>query len=177
MRLIPYKPLDVDEPRDLVAAIRARRGGALLKLDRMLLHSPPLAAGWNTFFRAVRTELAVPAKLAELAICAVAILNHADYEYVHHAPLFVASGGTDDQLQALRDVGGDGAPSRAFDAAELAVIALAVEMTRSVRLGPDTLAVARTALRSDRHVVEIVGVIAAYNMVSRFLVALEVDPE
>ena len=36
---------------------------------------------------------------------------------------------------------------------------------------------ARRALGSDRHLVEIVGVIAAYNMVSRFLVALGVEPE
>jgi alkylhydroperoxidase family enzyme len=32
-------------------------------------------------------------------------------------------------------------------------------------------------LPDDRHVVEIVGVIATYNMVSRFLVALGVEPE
>ena len=47
MSVIPYVPRDVAEPRALVDAIRARRGGALLNLDRMLLHSPPFAAGWS----------------------------------------------------------------------------------------------------------------------------------
>ena len=62
MAAIPYQPQDLAEPRDLVAAIRARRGGRLLNLDRMLLHSPPLARGWNGYMGAVRTELAVSPK-------------------------------------------------------------------------------------------------------------------
>jgi len=44
-------------------------------------------------------------------------------------------------------------------------------------VGSATTQAARTALANDRHLVEIVGVIAAYNMVSRFLVALGVEPE
>ena len=155
MSVIPYQPKDIDEPRELVAAIRARRGGALLNLDRMLLHSPPLAAGWNGFLRAVRSELSVSPKLRELAICVVAVLNHADYEYCQHAPEFLKSGGSAAQLDALGRAGMSAIDARAFDAAEGAVIALA----------------------NDRNVVEIVGVIATYNMVSRFLVALGVEPE
>jgi alkylhydroperoxidase family enzyme len=176
-RVIPYLPADIDEPRELVAAIRARRGGTLLNLDRMLLHSPPLAAGWNGYLRAVRTELSVSPKLRELAICAVALLNRAEYEYLHHAPVFLDAGGTNAQLDALRRIDDIGASSPAFDAAERAILTLAIEMTRSVTLGPDTLAAARGALADDRQVVEIVGAIAAYNMVSRVLVALDVEPE
>ncbi|MEO8305808.1 MAG: carboxymuconolactone decarboxylase family protein [Betaproteobacteria bacterium] len=177
MRAIPYVPLDIDEPRELVAAIRARRGGTLLNLDRMLLHSPPLAAGWNTLLRAVRTELAVPPKLRELAMCAVAVLNHAEYEFHHHAPLFLGAGGTTSQLDALRSVCDTGTESPAFDKAERTVLMLAIEMTRTVQLGPTTLAAARDALADDGQLVEIVGVIAAYNMVSRVIVALEIEPE
>jgi hypothetical protein len=44
----PVPPTDVAEPADLVAAIRARRGGSLLNLDRMILHSPPFARGFDT---------------------------------------------------------------------------------------------------------------------------------
>jgi alkylhydroperoxidase family enzyme len=177
MRVIPYLPADIDEPHELVAAIRARRGGTLLNLDRMLLHSPPLAAGWNLFLRAVRTELSVSPRLRELAICAVALLNRAEYEFIHHGPLFVAAGGSEAQLDALRRIDDAGAASPAFDAAERAILTLAIEMTRSVAPGPDTLAAARAALADDRQVVEIVGVIATYNMVSRVLVALDVEPE
>ena len=177
MSVIPYVPKDIDEPRELVAAIRARRGGTLLNLDRMLLHSPPLAAGWNGFLRSVRSELAIAPKLRELAICAVALLNCADYEYRQHAPEFLKSGGSAAELDALARLGTSGVDPTAFGATERAVLALAVEMTRAVQVGGATMASVRAALGDDRHVVEIVGIIATYNMVSRFLVALGIEPE
>jgi alkylhydroperoxidase family enzyme len=177
MSFIPYLPQDLAEPSELVAAIRERRGGKLLNLDRMLLHSPPLAQGWNAYLRAVRTELAVSPKLRELAICAIARLNHADYEFHHHAPEFLRAGGTAAQLDALGHVGELNMALSAFDAAERAVLGLAMEMTRDVKVSVATMAAVRAALGTDRQVVEIVAVVAAYNMVSRFLVALGVEPE
>ena len=89
---IPFVPADIAEPAEVVAAIRARRGGELLTLDRMLLHSPALAAGWNTFLGAVRESLVVDRRLRELAMCTVAVLNGAEYEYTQHAPLYIAAG-------------------------------------------------------------------------------------
>src|SRR4051795_1194573 len=93
MGVIPLRPQDLAEPREIVDAIRQRRGGALLNLDRMLLHSPALAGAWNNFLRTIRTELDVPLKLRELAICAVAIVNGAEYEYRQHSPIFLKAGG------------------------------------------------------------------------------------
>lgn len=174
---IPYVPADLREPATLVAAIRARRGGELLNLDRMLLHSPPYAEGWNTFLGAVRSQLTLPAKLRELAICAVGRLNGADYEVVQHGPLFLGAGGNDAQLAALTDSARAAHDASLFDATERAVLALTVAMTEDVAVPAGVLAAARAALGDDRKVVELVGVIAAYNMVSRFLVALGVEPE
>lgn len=176
MARIPYLPADLREPADLVDAIRARRGGRLLNLDRMLLYSPPLAAGWNAHLRAVRTQLELDPKLRELAICAVAALNGADYEFVHHAPEFLAAGGSEHQLQALRAPDRALADAELFDSAQRAALALTVEMTRDVAVADATFAAALAAL-GPRAVVELVGVIATYNMVSRFLVALGVEPE
>jgi len=177
MRLIPYQPHDVDEPQELVAAIRARRGGTLLNLDRMLLHSPPLARGWNGYLRAVRTELAVSPKLRELAICVVAVLTGADYEFGQHGPEFLKAGGTVPELDAVARIAAADLDTTTFDAQEQAIIGLATEMTTSVRVRRATLEAARAALANDRQMVEMVGVIATYNMVSRFLVALDVEPE
>jgi alkylhydroperoxidase family enzyme len=180
MPVVPYVAADIAEPHDIVAAIRARRGGTLLNLDRMLLHSPPLAAGWNGFLRAVRTELEVSPRLRELAICMVAILNGAEYEFLQHAPEFLKAGGTPVQLDALRQAGrapGDAAALAAFDPAERPIIELASAMTRGIDVPSGIMDSARAAVVNDRHLVEIVGVIATYNMVSRFLVALHVEPE
>src|SRR5918999_288135 len=56
MPRIPFVPADVKEPKALVDAVRARRGGELLELDRLLLHSPALTEGWNFHLNQVRTK-------------------------------------------------------------------------------------------------------------------------
>jgi alkylhydroperoxidase family enzyme len=173
---IPYVPADLAEPADVVAAIRARRGGELIALDRMLLHSPPLAAGWNGFLGAVRTGLAVDRRLRELAMCTVAVLNGAEYEYVQHAPLYIAAGASPQQAQALRDPDAARSDSALFDARERAALGVTIEMTRSVKVADASFAALRAFL-SERETVEFVAVVAAYNMVSRFLVATGIHPD
>ena len=49
-------------------------------------------------------------------------------------------------------------------------------MTRNIRVDPDLMKRLHTEL-GNTAVVELVSVIAAYNMVSRFLIALDVTPE
>lgn len=173
---IPLLPADTSEPRALVEAIRKRRGGTLLKLDRMLLHSPALAEGWNVYLGKVRNELSVPMRLRELAICAVAVFNGADYEYELHAPIFVRAGGTEEQAAALRQLDAPNFPIGLFPELEQDVIGLAREMTRQIQVaGP----LKRRLVRSlgAQQTVELIGTIATYNMVSRFLVALSIHTE
>jgi alkylhydroperoxidase family enzyme len=62
-----------------------------------------------------------------------------------------------------------------FDATQQAALRLALEMTRGVKVSDATFEAARHALGSDRHVFELIGVVAAYNMVSRILVAVGVE--
>lgn len=173
MPRIPYLPADLRDPTDLVDAIRARRGGALLNLDRALLHSPPLARGWNAFLGAIRSELGLAPKLRELVTCAVAALNGARYELHHHGPIFLRAGGTETQLAALARGDVDGP---VFDELERAVLRLVRETTRDVSVRDSTFAAVRERL-GDRGTLELVAIAAAYNMVSRVLVALDIEPE
>lgn len=169
---IPYVTDDKAGPPELVQAIRSRRaGGRLLNLDRMLLHSPNYAKGWNGLLGAIRGQLALPGKLRELAILAIAVLNKAEYEWFQHEPEFLKAGGTPQQLAALRKLD----PS-AFDATERAALELTVEMTRDVQPKKTTLDAVRKLLPDDQ-VVELAGTIAAYNMVSRFLLATGIEAE
>ena len=181
MPTIPYiTDADIQServPADLVSAIRARRANSqLLNLDRMLLHSPPIARGWNAYLGAIRKDLSISPLLRELAICAVAKLNRADYEWIQHAPELLAAGGTQAQLDALLDI--DTAPDNTsvFTDLERLVLTLTTEMTRDVEVAPKTMIALRDHL-PDREITEIVCVIAAYNMVSRYLVALGIEPE
>lgn len=170
-------PEQIRAEKDLVAQIEGRRAGGLLNLDRLLLNSPPFARGWNSHHGAVRAELELDQKLRELAICGVGILNGAEYEFEQHAPELRRAGGTGAQLHALRRFEAASKDESLFDAVERAVMRLTLEMTRYVRVSDETFASVRSALSDERHVVELVGVIATYNMVSRFLVALEVELE
>ena len=164
-------------PAELVAVIRSRRtNGNLLNLDRMLLHSPPIARGWNTFLGAIRKDLDVAPRLRELAICAVAKLNRAEYEWFQHAPEFLATGGTEAQLDAMLDIERASDNTAAFNALERLVLKLTEEMTRNIDVSAGTLD-ALSAHLPNREVTEIVCVIATYNMVSRYLVALGIEPE
>src|SRR5688572_896714 len=161
MARIPFVPLDVKEPKALVDAVRARRGSQLLELDRLLLHSPALTEGWNFHLNQVRTKLGLDPKLRELAMCGVAIINKAEYEFKAHLPLFVSAGGTEEQGKALRNPEAAMKDTRLFNELERATLALTYEMTKNVKVSDATFAAAREALGSDKLLVELAGVIAA----------------
>src|SRR4029077_13604407 len=178
MPRIPYRPHENAGPEEIVGPIRARRGGTLMNLDRMILHSVPFTVGWGGFLRAVRTDLSLPAKSRELAMCAVSALTNTQYELHHHAPHFLSAGGTKEQFDALADVKKASLNTILFDATDRAILRLVLEMTENVAVSDSTFAAVRDALGGDdRQTVELVGVIAAYNMVSRFVVALGVELE
>lgn len=176
----PRIPVVADEALgfdEVVSAIRQRRGGTLLNLDRMLLNSPAYAIGWNGFLGAVRNQLSLDARLRELAICTVAVLTRADYEYTQHAPEFLSAGGSQQQLDALHHLDEALQNTALFSAAERATLALTQEMTLNVQVSSTCFTALQHALPVAQQQVELVGVIAAYNMVARFLEALQVAPE
>jgi AhpD family alkylhydroperoxidase len=165
---IPYADPERPEVRELSERIRAERGG-VLHLYRMLLHSPPIAEGWLAYLTAIRHRSALPGALRELVIMRVAVLNGAPYEADHHAPIALREGVTQAQLDGLADW----APSDLFDARERAVLAYTDAMTRDVQVPAEVFQAVR-AVFDDKLLVELTATVAAYNMVSRFLEALEV---
>lgn len=173
---IPYKPTDAVVPQQMLDSILERRGGRLLNIDRMLLHSVPFTQGWGALLGKVRNELGLPEKLRELALCAVCGLCGAEYEMHHHGPLFLKAGGTPAQFNALRDLKHAIDRESLFTAVERAVLRLALEMTRQGRAPTGLLDKLRSEL-GETCLVELVGVIATYNMVARFVVTLGVEVE
>jgi alkylhydroperoxidase family enzyme len=128
-------------------------------------------------FGVIRGKLSVSLKLRELAICAIGVINEADYEWQAHAPIFLKAGGTQVQLDAIKKGVSDAMENtKLFDESERATLALTYEMTRNVTVKKDTMAKIRSILPTPQ-VVELIGTIAGYNMVSRFLVATGIDPE
>jgi len=180
MRIPDWTPEQKPQPPELLDAILARRGGALINLDKALLWSEPIARGWNVFLKEVRTGLPTSRKLRELGICTVALLTGADYEYHHHAPDFLISGGTQAELDALRhivDTDPRAVPTgAALGEVEKIIIQYAVQMTLDVKVSDSLFAELRRHF-DPTQILEITTAIATYNMVARILVALQISPE
>jgi alkylhydroperoxidase family enzyme len=173
MPRLPYVSPDLSEPADVVGAMRLRRGGSLNEADRLVLHSPAFARGFNVLMGAVRQSLGVPAYLRELAICGVGYLNRSEFEVVNHIPILRSSGATEAQIAALSDFVEAAENRTLFDDVERLVMRLTIEMTRDVEVSDATFSELVAVFPNSQEVVELVGTIAAYNMASRFLVALK----
>lgn len=168
MARIPYADCTSDAVRPLAERVAAERG-SVLHLYQMLLHSPPFAEGWLKYLTAVRHHSTLPGALRELIIMRVAILNNAPYEADQHAPIALREGVSQEQLDALADW----PDSPLFSDAERAVLAYTDTMTRQVQV-PDAVFAAVAACYPAPQIVEITATVAAYNMVSRFLEALQI---
>ncbi|WP_240648761.1 carboxymuconolactone decarboxylase family protein [Variovorax beijingensis] len=156
------------ELAEVESRIMAERGRVSL-LYQVLLNSGPIASGWERMLTAVRNQTGVPADLRELMILRVAVLNGASFEYDAHVPHAQKAGVSAGKIDAVRqDV-----LSGVFAPLERLVLELTDAMTRQIVV-PDEL-MGRVQQHFDpKGVVEVVATVAAYNMVSRLLVALNV---
>ena len=168
MARLPYADLNAADVRPLAEKIIQQRG-SVLHLYQMLMHSAPLADGWLTFLTAIRQKCSLAGSLRELVIMRVAILNGAQYEADQHAPIARNEGVTDQQLADLAQW----EASNSYSAKQRAVLALTDSMTRDIKV-PDAIMDEARRHFSDKETVELVATIAAYNMVSRFLEALDI---
>lgn len=166
MARLPYADPTLPEHAEAAAHIRASRR-SIGHLHRMLLHAPPIAAGWITMFDAIRFNATLPGKLRELVILRIAAINGAPYEWNAHAPIGLEEGMTQAQLDAVPDW----ETATVFDPEERAALAYCDAMTRQVHVPDDVVAAVR-ALLPPRQVVELTATIAGYNCVSRVLEAL-----
>ena len=169
---VPDAPEDAD-PQVAAAAtvLRARRGGELSGLDRMLLHSPPVAEGWSALLGALRNRTTLSPDLTELAVLRIAVLNEAAFEWTAHEPAARRAGVSDEQLAALRT--DDPAAAPVFTPVQALALRFTDASSRAVAV-PDAVFAALREHLDDRQVVELAATVAGYAMVSRFLVALQV---
>ena len=148
--------------------ILAERGRVSL-LYQVLLNSGPIASGWERMLTAVRNQTGLPGDLRELIILRIAVLNRADFEFDAHAPIARREGVSEAKIAAVREPG----LAPGFTPREALVLELTDVMTREIEV-PDALFDRLKQVYDAKGLVEIVATVAAYNMVSRFLVALNI---
>lgn len=168
-RVTPWQdgePVDAD----LLTAMKARRpGGELIGIDRILLKSFPLATGWNELMVRVRQQFSLSLEYRELIMLRVASLNKAEFEWNVHYPAYLDAGGTAEKAAALEPA----SVSSLFNETETLLIRLTDQSTHGVVVDADIIDELKRRL-GEKETVEAVATVAAYNMVSRFLVALAI---
>ncbi|KAF7311426.1 Carboxymuconolactone decarboxylase [Mycena kentingensis (nom. inval.)] len=181
-RLIPgrYPAPGVSQIADRIRERRGARG--LTPLDGALLHVPPVAEGWNQLLGAIRTKGVLPGDVRELIILRVAARNHAAFEWIHHEHVGRSHGLTTSHLWTIRDTVNPPQPN-ALSPLYAAALAFADHSTVSVRVPKHVTTALVEQLKPIASVVkldvedllvEAAAIVGTYNMVSRFLVSLDV---
>jgi AhpD family alkylhydroperoxidase len=161
------------ELSDVIAKIKGARGGRLINIYRLMLHSPALANAWFDLNQAVRYGTEIDGQSRELAVIRVAILNAVEYVVRAHGPAYALKEGlTPEQVTALANW----QASSLFTNQQRALLAYTDAMTREISVDDTVFAEVRKHF-NERQVVELTMLIGAYNMLTRFLKALRVDPE
>jgi AhpD family alkylhydroperoxidase len=172
MARIPYADITAPDVQPLVQRIAAERG-EILHLYRMLMHSVPVATGWLGYLTAIRQQCNLSPALRELVIMRVAHLNGAPYEAEQHIPYALKAGVTQAQLDALAHWAEQ---ADLFDVIQKDVLAYTDAMTRDVHV-PQAVAQAVQQHFDHQQLVELTATVAAYNMVSRFLEAMQIHAD
>lgn len=157
----------------LIGKIRGARGGRLINIYRLMLHSPALAAAWFELNQAVRYATEIDGRSRELVVMRVALLNGCDYVLRTHASSYALKEGlTQAQIVGLADW--RAAPL--FSPEERSLLAYVDAMTRDIEV-PDAVFAELRKHYSERQAVELTMLVGAYNMLTRVLIALKIDPE
>lgn len=163
-----------DEPEiaNLIEGIKAKRGGNLPYLFQLLLHNPKIAEAWFYFMSAIRGASVLDGQIREIVVLHVAGLLSADYPINDHVPIALGEGIPQEKIDAVpnwRSVD-------LFDARERVALAYAEAMTQDVQV-PSVVFADLKEQFNEQEIVELSVLTGAYNMVARFLEALEVDLE
>jgi 4-carboxymuconolactone decarboxylase len=159
------------EQRKVYEAIATGPRGVVRGPLRVWLHSPELADRAQSLGAFCRYSTSLPPRLSELAILTIGAFWKAGYEWNAHTPHALAAGIAPAVVEAIRK-----GEKPVFERAdEAALFAFAAELLENRRISPETFATAKAELGS-KAVVELVGVLGYYTLISMTIVAFEVPP-
>lgn len=173
---ISYAPKEPADPTPDAEAIyqrikERRNPRPLIPLDLALLHNPNIADGFNTLMGAIRSKSSLSLAAMEIAVCYVAVLNGAVYEWTAHAPLALKAGVKREALEAV--LRNDVKNASVLTEEEIDVLEFTFQSTKNIEISEDLMSKLK-ARYTDQQVMELTITVGSYNMVSRFLVALDV---
>jgi alkylhydroperoxidase family enzyme len=142
----------------------------IFNLFKTMAHSPRICRNFLRLGNAILRDEDFPPVLRELAILRVGWLCGSLYEYTKHVEMGKKAGVTQEQIDAIPYW----TSATCFNDRERAVLAYTDESTRLIQIRDETFNAIRAFL-SEQQIVKLTVTIGYYGMVSRFLVAMQVD--
>src|ERR687886_1990986 len=128
MARVDYPDVSAPDAQRMVELIRQERGGRFPHLFHLQMYNPAIVESWLGLGTAVRFKSELDSPTRELAICLVARITGADYEWLAHRRIALSEGFSEAQLEGILDWRNGN-----FDAKQRAVLAYADESTRNVK--------------------------------------------
>jgi alkylhydroperoxidase family enzyme len=144
----------------------------VINLFKAMANSPKVGRNFIRLGNAILNAEILDPKLRELAILRVGNILQSEYEFTKHVVIGKRAGVTDDQINELSKW----KSSKKFTDIERAVLQYTDEMTLNVKVDDSTFASLKSFF-NDAQIVKLTATIGYYGMVSRVLVALEIELE
>lgn len=171
-RILPPEPDQMSErQREVHEAIRSGPRGEVRGPLAVWLRRPELADRAQSLGRYCRYETLLPPRLSELAILTIARVWRAEFEWWAHAPIAREAGLSDAVIEAIRTGG-----TPAFDRSDEEAVYAFTRAAHETRRVPETLYARAVAVLGEDAVVDLVGILGYYALISLTLNAFEVEP-
>ena len=156
------------EQKKVHDAILAGPRGKVVGPLKVWLNNPGLAEHAQALGAYARFNSSLPPRLSELAICVTGAFWKANYEWFAHAPLAIKAGVDPAAIEAIRT----GAAPKLTKSDEQTIYDFATELLNARRVSNATFERAKKEL-GDTRVIDLVGIIGYYGLVSVMLNAFE----
>ncbi len=177
MARIPF--VGIDEVPDRFRHLAGDGSGRMMNSRRALLNHPELLGLFVDTPQWFRTHSTLPPRLRELVLLQIGYVTGSSYEFSHHVVIAATAGVTDDDVLAMiAETAGaseTATPDR-FSNLECAALRAGRDLTRHLDIDDATWAHLVAGL-GETTTMELVVLIAHYNLFVRVLAALQVDVE
>lgn len=157
------------EQKKVHEAILAGPRGKVVGPLKVWLKNPGLAEHAQALGAYARFNSSLPPRLSELAICVTGAFWKANFEWFAHAPMAINAGIDPAAIEAIRT----GATPKLVKSDEQAIYDFAIELITKRRVSDATFERAKKEL-GETSVIDLVGIIGYYSLVSVTLNAFEI---
>lgn len=171
-----YLPVQSDAANEEIQKVYDRLEqelGYVPNFIKTLAHSGNFLKGVAQLYRTLMGETGLSERLRQLAILKTCKLHACKYTVEHHTELAKKAGWSAEQIQAMDDYAG----SDLFTYYEQEVLRLAELVSREPDEIPDDYWTQLDNHLTSDQIVELVALISGFNMINRFILALQIEPD